>query len=116
MHALHLLQMLATAFDPYLGGRDFDQRLVEYFCADFKSRYGLDVKPRVRAFLRLQQECEKLKRLLSSNSSDIPLNIECFVDDEDVSGRMNRWAWLSRVTERAYSQGHTCFHQKAFTF
>ncbi|KAI1893586.1 hypothetical protein AGOR_G00125250 [Albula goreensis] len=84
------LKMLATAFDPYLGGRDFDQRLVEYFCTDFKSRYRLDVKSRVRALLRLQQECEKLKKLMSSNSTDIPLNIECFMDDKDVYGKMNR--------------------------
>ncbi|MFT7803894.1 heat shock protein 105 kDa-like [Arapaima gigas] len=84
------LKVLATAFDPDLGGRNFDQRLVEYFCADFKSRYKLDVKSRVRALLRLQQECEKLKKLMSSNSTDIPLNIECFIDDTDVSGKMNR--------------------------
>ncbi|XP_072547584.1 heat shock protein 105 kDa isoform X2 [Salminus brasiliensis] len=84
------LKVLSTAFDPYLGGRDFDQRLVEYFCAEFKSKYKLDVKSRVRALLRLQQECEKLKKLMSSNSTDIPLNIECFMDDKDVSGKMNR--------------------------
>ncbi|XP_061072989.1 heat shock protein 105 kDa [Conger conger] len=84
------VKMLATAFDPYLGGRDFDQRVVDYFCADFKSRYRLDVKSRARALLRLRQECEKLKKLMSSNSTDIPLNIECFMDDKDVSGKMNR--------------------------
>uniref|UniRef100_A0AAR2JRV1 Heat shock protein 105 kDa n=1 Tax=Pygocentrus nattereri TaxID=42514 RepID=A0AAR2JRV1_PYGNA len=84
------LKVLSTAFDPYLGGRDFDQRLVEHFCAEFKSKYKLDVKSRVRALLRLQQECEKLKKLMSSNSTDIPLNIECFMDDKDVSGKMNR--------------------------
>ncbi|KAJ8404725.1 hypothetical protein AAFF_G00335880 [Aldrovandia affinis] len=84
------LKMLATAFDPYLGGRDFDQRVVEHFCADFKLRCGLDVRSRIRALLRLRQECEKLKKLMSSNSTDIPLNIECFMDDKDVSGKMNR--------------------------
>lgn len=90
MHALYL-QVLSTAFDPYLGGRDFDQRLVENFCAEFKAKYKLDVKYRVRALLRLVQECEKLKKLMSSNSTDIPLNIECFMDDKDVSGKMNRY-------------------------
>ncbi|XP_076832342.1 heat shock protein 105 kDa isoform X2 [Brachyhypopomus gauderio] len=84
------LKVLATAFDPYLGGRDFDQRLVEYFCAEFKTKYKLDTKSRVRAVLRLWQECEKLKKLMSSNSCDIPLNIECFMDDKDVMGKINR--------------------------
>ncbi|MBN3325382.1 HS105 protein, partial [Atractosteus spatula] len=84
------LKVLATAFDPYLGGRNFDQRLVDYFSVEFKSKYNLDVKSRVRALLRLHQECEKLKKLMSSNSTDIPLNIECFMDDKDVAGKMNR--------------------------
>lgn len=44
-----------------------------------------------RAVLRLHQECEKLKKLMSANSSDLPLNIECFMNDIDVSSRMNRY-------------------------
>ncbi|XP_063807825.1 heat shock protein 105 kDa [Pseudophryne corroboree] len=84
------LKVLGTAFDPYLGGRNFDEMLVEYFCGEFKTKYRLDVKSKIRALLRLYQECEKLKKLMSSNSTDLPLNIECFMNDLDVSGRMNR--------------------------
>lgn len=85
-------QVLGTAFDPFLGGRNFDGKLVDYFCAEIKAKYKLDPKSKVRALLRLYQECEKLKKLMSSNSTDIPLNIECFMNDTDVSGKMNRWA------------------------
>uniref|UniRef100_A0A8C2K7H6 Heat shock 70 kDa protein 4L-like n=1 Tax=Cyprinus carpio TaxID=7962 RepID=A0A8C2K7H6_CYPCA len=77
------LKVLATAFDPYLGGRNFDEMLVEYFCEDFKNRFKLNVKDNPRALLRLYQECEKLKKLMSANSSDLPLNIECFMNDID---------------------------------
>ncbi|XP_008924395.2 heat shock protein 105 kDa isoform X2 [Manacus vitellinus] len=84
------LKVLGTAFDPFLGGRNFDEKLVDYFCAEIKSKYKLDPKSKVRALLRLYQECEKLKKLMSSNSTDIPLNIECFMNDTDVSGKMNR--------------------------
>ncbi|KAG2457222.1 heat shock protein 105 kDa-like [Polypterus senegalus] len=84
------LKVLATAFDPYLGGRNFDEKLVDYFCADFLSKYKLDVRSNKRALVRLYQECEKLKKLMSSNSTDIPFNIECFMNDKDVSGKMNR--------------------------
>uniref|UniRef100_A0A673C8L7 Heat shock protein 4 like n=1 Tax=Sphaeramia orbicularis TaxID=375764 RepID=A0A673C8L7_9TELE len=84
------LKVLATAFDPYLGGRNFDEALVEYFCEEFKGKYKLNVKDNPRALLRLHQECEKLKKLMSANSSDLPLNIECFMNDIDVSSRMNR--------------------------
>ncbi|XP_053826745.1 heat shock protein 105 kDa isoform X2 [Vidua macroura] len=84
------LKVLGTAFDPFLGGRNFDGKLVDYFCEEIKSKYKLDPKTKVRALLRLYQECEKLKKLMSSNSTDIPLNIECFMNDTDVSGKMNR--------------------------
>ncbi|XP_026875417.2 heat shock 70 kDa protein 4L [Electrophorus electricus] len=84
------LKVLATSFDPYLGGRNFDEVLVEHFCEEFKSRYRLNVKENPRALLRLYQECEKLKKLMSANSSELPLNIECFMNDIDVSGKMNR--------------------------
>uniref|UniRef100_A0A4W3K6X8 Heat shock 70 kDa protein 4L n=1 Tax=Callorhinchus milii TaxID=7868 RepID=A0A4W3K6X8_CALMI len=84
------LKVLATAFDPYLGGRNFDEVLVEYFCEEFKTKYKLNVKSNIRAVLRLYQECEKLKKLMSANASDLPMNIECFMNDIDVSGKMNR--------------------------
>ncbi|XP_005585649.1 heat shock protein 105 kDa isoform X1 [Macaca fascicularis] len=84
------LKVLGTAFDPFLGGKNFDEKLVEYFCAEFKTKYKLDAKSKIRALLRLYQECEKLKKLMSSNSTDLPLNIECFMNDKDVSGKMNR--------------------------
>ncbi|XP_026163775.1 heat shock 70 kDa protein 4L [Mastacembelus armatus] len=84
------LKVLATAFDPYLGGRNFDEALVDYFCEEFKGKYKLNVRDNPRALLRLHQECEKLKKLMSANSSDLPLNIECFMNDIDVSSRMNR--------------------------
>uniref|UniRef100_A0A6J0TB61 Heat shock protein 105 kDa n=1 Tax=Pogona vitticeps TaxID=103695 RepID=A0A6J0TB61_9SAUR len=84
------LKVLGTTFDPFLGGKHFDEKLVDYFCADIKAKYKLDPKSKIRALLRLHQECEKLKKLMSSNSTDIPLNIECFMNDTDVSGKMNR--------------------------
>ncbi|KAH1187027.1 heat shock protein 105 kDa [Mauremys mutica] len=84
------LKVLGTAFDPFLGGRNFDEKLVDHFCAEIKAKYKLDPKSTIRALLRLYQECEKLKKLMSSNSTEIPLNIECFMNDRDVAGKMNR--------------------------
>ncbi|XP_013872292.1 heat shock 70 kDa protein 4a isoform X1 [Austrofundulus limnaeus] len=84
------LKILATAFDPDLGGKDFDDILVNHFCQEFAKNYKLDVRSKPRALVRLYQECEKLKKLMSANSSDLPLNIECFMNDIDVSGKLNR--------------------------
>uniref|UniRef100_A0A8C1FKW8 Heat shock protein 4b n=1 Tax=Cyprinus carpio carpio TaxID=630221 RepID=A0A8C1FKW8_CYPCA len=84
------LKILATAFDPEMGGKDFDERLVKHFCEEFAVKYKLDVRSKPRALVRLYQECEKLKKLMSANSSDLPLNIECFMNDIDVSSKLNR--------------------------
>uniref|UniRef100_A0A8C5AZN5 Heat shock protein 4a n=1 Tax=Gadus morhua TaxID=8049 RepID=A0A8C5AZN5_GADMO len=79
------LKILATAFDSALGGKEFDEVLVSHFCEVFGQKYKLDPRTKPRALVRLYQECEKLKRLMSANCSDLPLNIECFMNDVDVT-------------------------------
>ena len=85
-----LSQVLATTADPNLGGFSFDRLLAEYFAEDFKKRFKVDAHAQPRAYVRLLQECERLKKLMSANSQEIPLNIECFIDEKDVSGKMGR--------------------------
>uniref|UniRef100_A0A674MQ19 Heat shock protein 4a n=1 Tax=Takifugu rubripes TaxID=31033 RepID=A0A674MQ19_TAKRU len=85
-----VISILATAFDPELGGKDFDDILVKHFCEEFSKKYKLDARSKPRALVRLYQECEKLKKLMSANSSDLPLGIECFMNDIDVSSKLNR--------------------------
>ena len=85
------MQVLSKSFDPLLGGRDFDRRLVEHFAKEFKERYNVDALSKSKPTIRLTTECEKLKRLMSANSTPIPINIECFMDDKDVSGRFKRF-------------------------
>ncbi|XP_039745740.1 97 kDa heat shock protein isoform X2 [Pararge aegeria] len=84
------LKVLATSSDPFCGGRDIDMALAEYFCQDFMTRLKLDARKNQRAFLRLLQEVEKLKKQMSANSTRLPLNIECFMEERDVSGEMQR--------------------------
>lgn len=84
------LKVLAMTADSDLGGSNFDQLLADYFVKDFKTRYRIDASKNPRAYIRLLQECERLKKLMSANSQDIPINIECFMEEKDVSGTMNR--------------------------
>ena len=84
------LQVLSKAFDHTLGGRDFDKRLVDHFAAEFKERYKIDSLAKPKQRLRLTNECEKVKKNMSVNNTPIPLNIDCFSDDKDVSGRIKR--------------------------
>jgi len=84
------LKMLASACDPHLGGRDIDSILAEHFSKDFLNRYKIDPRTNPRAYLRLVGEVEKLKKQMSANSTTLPLNIECFMNDKDVHGDMKR--------------------------
>lgn len=84
------LKVVATESDRHLGGFDLDCLLADHFSDDFLKRYKINVRSNPRAYARLLQESERLKKLMSANSQEIPLNIECFMEDKDVSGRMKR--------------------------
>lgn len=84
------LKMLATTFDPNLGGRDFDRIIADQFVEYFKKQYKVDASKNLKAYTKLLTEVEKLKKQMSANSTQLPVHIECFMNDKDVSGRMNR--------------------------
>uniref|UniRef100_A0A1B6FPX4 Uncharacterized protein n=1 Tax=Cuerna arida TaxID=1464854 RepID=A0A1B6FPX4_9HEMI len=84
------LKMLACSSDCQLGGRDFDYILAKHFNKEFISKYKVNAENNPRAFLRLATEVEKVKKQMSANSTRLPLNIECFMDDKDVHGDINR--------------------------
>ena len=80
---------------------------MDYFQKDFLAKYKLDTYSNTRASIRLRTECEKLKKLMSSNSSPIPLNIECFMNDTDVTGRTNR-ADFEKMSEGLFARVKKC--------
>ncbi|CAG0894734.1 unnamed protein product [Darwinula stevensoni] len=99
------LKMLSCLADPNLGGRDFDNELALHFAADFKKRYNIDPMNDKRAWLRLLTEVEKLKKQMSANSNELPMNIECFMEEKDVSARMKR-ADFEKLTENLLRRVH----------
>jgi molecular chaperone DnaK len=64
----HQFEVLATNGDTFLGGEDFDQRLIDYIIAEFKKDAGVDLKNDVLALQRLKESAEKAKIELSSSS------------------------------------------------
>lgn len=73
-----------------VGGRCFDEAITRHFCEEFRDKYKLDVMANKKAQLKLILEAEKLKKLMSASTHSIPLNIECFMNDIDVRGNMDR--------------------------
>ncbi|MCG9084066.1 molecular chaperone DnaK [Laribacter hongkongensis] len=59
-------EVLATNGDTFLGGEDFDQRLIDYIVTEFKKEQGVDLKNDVMALQRLKEAAEKAKIELSS--------------------------------------------------
>lgn len=60
-------EVLATNGDTFLGGEDFDQRLIDYIIGEFKNENGVDLKNDVLALQRLKEAAEKAKIELSSS-------------------------------------------------
>ncbi|MCP9258980.1 hypothetical protein DINM_001965 [Dirofilaria immitis] len=84
------LTVLGATYDLEVGGLAFDDVIRDYFSKLFYDTYKVDVASNKRAWFRLLDECEKIKKQMSSNSTAIPLNIECFMNDMDVTGKMQR--------------------------
>jgi molecular chaperone DnaK len=67
-------EVLSTNGDTFLGGEDFDQRIIDYIIAEFKKEQGVDLSKDVLALQRLKEAAEKAKiELSSSQQSDINL-------------------------------------------
>ena len=63
----HQFEVLATNGDTFLGGEDFDQRIIDYIVGEFKKEQGVDLKTDVLALQRLKEAAEKAKIELSSS-------------------------------------------------
>ena len=59
-------EVLATGGDTHLGGEDFDNRIVDHFADIFERKTGKNIRKDQRAMAKLKRECEKAKRVLSS--------------------------------------------------
>src|SRR6056300_1060656 len=65
----HQFEVLATNGDTFLGGEDFDLRLIEYLAAEFKKDSGIDLHNDPLALQRLKEAAEKAKIELSSSQA-----------------------------------------------
>ena len=63
-----VFEVKATNGDTFLGGEDFDLRIVEYLADEFKKEQGVDLKKDKLALQRLKEEAEKAKKELSSTA------------------------------------------------
>nr|AAA64925.1 heat shock protein 70 [Sinorhizobium meliloti] len=89
-----VFEVKSTNGDTFLGGEDFDMRLVEYLASEFKKEQGIDLKNDKLALQRLKEAAEKAKIELSS-SQQTEINLPFIT--ADASGPKHLTMKLSRA-------------------
>merc|ERR1711968_416111 len=85
------LTVRATACDRSVGGRDFDNIIVEHLAGVFETKYKKNIRSDKKAMLKLQVAAEKAKKLLSPTGvTESPVNVECLSDDIDLNCQLLR--------------------------
>ncbi|WP_163534541.1 molecular chaperone DnaK [Helicobacter suis] len=62
----NVVEVLATGGDAFLGGDDFDNRIIDFIAKEFQSENGIDIKKDIMALQRLKEAAENAKKELSS--------------------------------------------------
>ena len=91
-----IFNVLSSKGEKFLGGEDFDNKLVEYFLDNFCEKMELkkeDVKKDKKAIRKLKISCEKIKRVLNS-TKETQLYIHNFYDNKDI---------LEKITEAKFN-------------
>ena len=82
------IEVLSTNGDTFLGGEDFDQRIMDHLCEEFKKDQGVDLTKDMLALQRLKDAAEKAKIELSSNTST-DVNLPYITADASGPRHMN---------------------------
>ena len=82
------IEVLSTNGDTFLGGEDFDQRIMDYLVEEFKKDNGVDLKKDTLALQRLKESAEKAKIELSS-SAQTDVNLPYITADASGPKHMN---------------------------
>lgn len=83
-----VFEVLSTNGDTFLGGEDFDLRIVDYLAEEFKKDQGIDLKTDKLALQRLKEEAEKAKKELSS-ASQYEVNLPFITADASGPKHLN---------------------------
>ena len=82
------IEVLSTNGDTFLGGEDFDQRIMDYLVDEFKKESGVDLKADVMALQRLKEAAERTKIELS-NSAQTDVNLPYITADATGPKHLN---------------------------
>lgn len=82
--------VIAEASDRHCAGRDMDWAMMRHFAAEFSKKFGTgNPLKNKKCMLKMEDAVAKCKKQLSANV-EAPINIECLMEDEDLSSSMSR--------------------------
>ena len=76
----NVVEVMSTGGDAFLGGDDFDNKIIDYVAAEFKAETGVDIKADVMALQRVKDAAENAKKELSS-STETEINLPFITAD-----------------------------------
>ncbi len=76
----NVVEVMSTGGDAFLGGDDFDNRIIDFVAGEFKSQTGVDIKADVMALQRVKDAAENAKKELSS-STETEINLPFITAD-----------------------------------
>ncbi len=76
-----VVEVLATGGDAFLGGDDFDNRIIDYIVEEFKKENGIDLKADIMALQRLKEAAENAKKELST-AQETEINLPFITADQ----------------------------------
>ncbi|KAH9293280.1 hypothetical protein KI387_041517, partial [Taxus chinensis] len=85
----HKIEVKAVGGDTYLGGEDFNNRLLDYCVGIFNHKYKIDMRSSGKAFRRLRVECVMVKRNLSTAVETV-IEIDCLYQRNDFHVKISR--------------------------
>ncbi len=95
-----IFQVLATNGDTYLGGEDFDNRIVDWLIDDFKKENGIDLSEDKLALQRIKEAAERAKRDLSftlESDINLPFISATSSGSKHINKKLTR-RWLEELT------------------
>ncbi|MDQ1339132.1 MAG: molecular chaperone DnaK [Campylobacterota bacterium] len=108
-----VFEVLSTDGNAFLGGDDFDNRIIDWLANEFKSEYGIDLKKDTMALQRLKEASENAKKELSS-STETEVNLPFIT--ADASGPKHLVKKLTRAKFESLTEdlvSETLEHVKA---
>lgn len=82
-------EIIAEVSNPDLGGRDMDFLIAQHFAGVFEKQHGMNPLENIKAKLKLEDQAERTKKVLSANS-ETTFAVECLMEDHDLSGLITR--------------------------